>query len=127
MEKQLDEILPLYEKWGVKGVKYGFVNVGSQHWTSWLHEAVRKAAAHQLAISTIFFSPWQFLYWYDRPSMYNGDPALEYWKDLPTTWDDTRVISGEIGKHVCIARRKGREWYVGAIHANGRGQMEIPL
>ena len=34
LEKQLDEILPLYMSWGIKGVKYGFVNVGSQFWTS---------------------------------------------------------------------------------------------
>lgn len=50
LERQLDEILPLYQRWGIKGVKYGFVNVGSQQWTSWLHEAIRKAAAHQLLI-----------------------------------------------------------------------------
>ncbi len=50
LEKQLDEILPLYRKWGIKGVKYGFVNVGSQEWTTWLHEAVRKAADHQLMV-----------------------------------------------------------------------------
>lgn len=50
LEKQLDEILPLYQRWGLKGVKYGFVNVGSQHWTTWLHEAIRKAADHQLMV-----------------------------------------------------------------------------
>lgn len=50
LERQLDEILPLYQRWGIKGVKYGFVNVGSQKWTSWLHEAVRKAADHQLMV-----------------------------------------------------------------------------
>jgi alpha-glucosidase len=50
LEKQLDEILPLYRSWGIRGVKYGFVNVGSQEWTSWLHEAVRKAADHQLMV-----------------------------------------------------------------------------
>lgn len=38
LEKQLDEVLPLLKSWGVKGVKYGFVNVGPQEWTSWLHE-----------------------------------------------------------------------------------------
>jgi alpha-glucosidase len=196
LERQLDELFPLYEKWGVKGVKFGFVNVGSQHWTRWLHEAIRKAAqhhlmvdihdefrnmgyqrtypnlmtvegicgneefpsavhnatlpftrfltgpadytfcwyasklkrthAHQLAISTIFFSPWQFLYWYDRPSMYRGDPALDYWKELPTTWDDTRVIEGDIGRSVCVARRKGDAWYLGAISPAGQ-RLDIPL
>ena len=50
LEKQLDEILPLYKKWGVSGVKYGFVNVGSQRWTTWLHDAIRKAADHQLMV-----------------------------------------------------------------------------
>jgi alpha-glucosidase len=50
LERQLDEILPLYRKWGASGVKYGFVNVGSQHWTTWLHDAVRKAAENHLVI-----------------------------------------------------------------------------
>jgi alpha-glucosidase len=50
LERQLDEILPLYRRWGVKGVKYGFVQVGSQRWTSWLHDAVRKAAQHRLMV-----------------------------------------------------------------------------
>jgi len=51
LERQLDEILPLYQKWGLKGVKYGFVNVGSQKWTAWLHDAIRKAADHQLMVN----------------------------------------------------------------------------
>ncbi len=50
LERQLDEILPLYQQWGVKGLKYGFVNVGSQQWTSWLHEAIRKAAEYHLMV-----------------------------------------------------------------------------
>jgi alpha-glucosidase len=196
MEKQLDEILPIYQSWGVKGVKYGFVNVGSQHWTAWLHEAIRKAAAHhlmvdihdefrntgyqrtypnlvtcegiggneefptpihnatlpftrfltgpadytycwsdkrlkvtkahQLALSTIFFSPWQFLFWYDKPGDVHDDPTLDYWKRLPTTWDETRVIQGDIGRRAVVARRKGDEWFVGAIASEG-GRIQIPL
>ncbi|MCF6356440.1 MAG: glycoside hydrolase family 97 N-terminal domain-containing protein, partial [Draconibacterium sp.] len=50
LEKQLDEILSLFKSWGIKGVKYGFVNVGSQEWTAWLHDAVRKAANHKLMV-----------------------------------------------------------------------------
>jgi alpha-glucosidase len=50
LEKQLDEILPLYKSWGIKGLKYGFVNVGPQEWTSWLHDAVQKAAGYQLMV-----------------------------------------------------------------------------
>ncbi len=50
LERQLDEILPLYRTWGIDGIKYGFVNVGSQKWTSWLHEAVRKAGAQRFML-----------------------------------------------------------------------------
>ena len=50
LERQLDTLLPLYEKWGVKGIKFGFVQVGSQEWTSWLHEAIRKAASHHMLV-----------------------------------------------------------------------------
>lgn len=52
LEKQLDEVLPMLQSWGVAGIKYGFVNVGSQEWTDWLHDAVRKAADHKLMIDT---------------------------------------------------------------------------
>ncbi len=50
LSQQLDTILSLYQSWGVKGVKYGFVDVGSQKNTSWLHEAIRKAAEHRLML-----------------------------------------------------------------------------
>jgi alpha-glucosidase len=47
---QLDTILPLYEKWGIKGIKFGFVELGSQRWTVWLEEAIHKAAVHHLMV-----------------------------------------------------------------------------
>lgn len=50
LEKQLDEVLPLFKKWGVAGIKYGFVRVGDQDATAWMHEAVKKAAKYQLII-----------------------------------------------------------------------------
>lgn len=50
LERQLDTLLPLYQSWGVKGLKFGFVQVGSQKWTAWLHEAIRKAAKYQLMV-----------------------------------------------------------------------------
>ena len=197
LERQLDDILPLYESWGVKGVKYGFVQVGSQQWTKWLHEAVRKAAkhhlmvdvhdeyrptgysrtypnlmtqegirgnecmptadenlilpftrmlagagdyticyynnriktthAHQLAASVVFYSPWQFLFWYDRPSYYRGEPEIEFFDHLPTVWDDTKVIYGKIGEYITIARKNSKEWYVGSMNGLNRHKLKIPL
>jgi alpha-glucosidase len=93
----------------------------------WYSGRLKPTHAHQLALSTIFYSPWQFLFWYDKPAQFKGEPALEYWKFLPTTWDETRVLKGDIGKVASVARRKGNEWYVGTIHAAGRAQVGIPL
>ena len=210
LEKQLDEILPLYKSWGIAGVKYGFVNTGSQKWTSWLHDAVRKAAEHELmvdihdeyrpigysrtypnlmtqegvrgdeakpstslAVTTLFtrnlagaadhticyfdprvdqlwthgqqlakavctYSPWQFMYWYDTPLTKEQDgktsrsrivdsPELEFYQQIPTVWDETKVIHGEIGEYAVIARRSGAVWYVGGINANQPRELSLPL
>lgn len=50
LEKQLDQLLPLYQKWGVAGIKFGFVQTGSQQWTAWLHDAIAKCAKYQLMV-----------------------------------------------------------------------------
>ena len=48
--RQLDELLPLYKEWGISGIKFGFVHIGNQQWSTWLHEAVRKCAEYQLMV-----------------------------------------------------------------------------
>lgn len=48
--QELDQILPLYENWGISGIKFGFVQIGSQEWTTWLHQAVRKCADHHIMV-----------------------------------------------------------------------------
>ena len=50
LSRQLDDLLPLYRDWGVAGIKFGFVHVGPQGWTRWLHEALRKCAEHRLMV-----------------------------------------------------------------------------
>lgn len=202
---QLDKILPIYKSWGISGIKFGFVQVGSHIWTKWLHEAVKKCAeyelmvdihdgyrptgfsrtfpnlmtqegiggneimpdavhnttlpftrfiagaadytycyfyreefghpkrhiqntsAHQLALPVVFYSPWQFLYWYDKPSDYQDEPELEFWKNIPTTWDDTKVINGKIGEFITVARKSGSNWFLGSITNTEARVLEIPL
>lgn len=48
--QELDKILPLYQKWGISGIKFGFVQIGSQEWTTWLHNAVKKCADYHLMV-----------------------------------------------------------------------------
>ena len=197
LERRLDELLPLYKSWGIVGMKYGFVNVGNQQWTTWLHDAIRKAGeagmmidihdeyrltgnqrtwpnvmtvegiagnetmpdaanncalpftrylcgpgdytpcwysgrvkntrAHQLALAAVTYSPWQFLFWYDRPGMYQGEPELDFWRQIPTVWDDTIALNARIGAYATIARRTGDDWFVGSINALERRTLTIPL
>jgi alpha-glucosidase len=50
LERQMDEIFPLYQRWGAAGVKFGFVNVAGQKWAQWLTEAIRKTAGRRMMV-----------------------------------------------------------------------------
>lgn len=214
LQQQLDDILPLYKKWGVAGIKFGFVQVGSQVWTKWMHEAVAKCAkyglmvdihdeyrptgfsrtypnlmtqegvrgneefpdafnntvlpftryvcgpadyticyyrqdfgrldvqedaygvprsktiqttpAHQLALSVVYYSPLQYMYWYDKPSDSRDEPELKFFDDVYTVWDDTKVLDGVPGEHITVARRHGQEWFIGSI-TNQKRKVSISL
>jgi alpha-glucosidase len=69
---------------------------------------------HQLAMYVVFESPLQMLA--DSPSNYLREPeAMEFLSAVPSVWDETRVLDGRIGDYVVVARRSGRDWYVGAM------------
>jgi len=209
LERQLDEILPIYREWGISGLKFGFVQVGTQLVTAWMHEAIKKAAAYkmivdvhdeyrptgfsrtypnfltqegirgdeesppnshtlitmftrmlagagdnticyydrrvdermgshasQLAKAVCIFSPLQFIYWYDKcvpegkeeefggkPNYLGDEPELEFFDNVPTTWDETKVLHAVIGEYGVIARRNGEEWFIGGI--NGEKPHEL--
>ena len=48
--QQLDKLLPLYQQWGVCGIKFGFVQIGNQQWSTWLHDAVAKCARYHIMV-----------------------------------------------------------------------------
>jgi alpha-glucosidase len=83
--------------------------------------------AHQLAASIVFYSPLETLFWYDTPSRYHGEPEVEWFDNLQTVFDDSRVLSGYPGRNVTIARRKGNEWFVGAMTGDTTYNEEINL
>ncbi|MDH6343072.1 alpha-glucosidase [Parabacteroides sp. PFB2-12] len=215
LARQLDEILPLYKSWGVDGLKFGFVQVGSQVWTKWMHDAVVKCAeyglvvdihdeyrptgfsrtypnlmtqegirgneefpdathnallpftrftqgagdyticyyrrdfngtgksdtshglvnarllsttpSHQLALAVIYYSPLQYVYWYDKPSESQDEPELEFFDNVPTVWDDTKVIDGRPAEFISMARRSGDDWFVGSITNTEARRISIPF
>lgn len=48
---QSDSLFAVYKKWGIKGVKFGFVQVGSHRWTTWLEKAIQQAAASDIMVN----------------------------------------------------------------------------
>lgn len=69
---------------------------------------------HQLALYVVFESPLQMLS--DSPSHYLREPdCMEFLGPVPTVWDETRVLAAKVGDYIVIARKNGRDWYVGAL------------
>jgi alpha-glucosidase len=69
---------------------------------------------HQLAMYVIFEAPLQMLA--DNPTTYIKEPeSTDFIAKMPTVFDETVVLSGKLGEHVAIARKKGDTWYVGAM------------
>ncbi len=81
---------------------------------------------HQLAMYVVFESPLQMLA--DSPSNYLREPeAMEFLGPVPTVWDETKVLDAKLGEYVLLARRSGKDWYVGAM-TNWTGRaLEVDL
>jgi alpha-glucosidase len=197
----MDEAFPLYEKWGVKGVKVDYMNRKDQEIVAFYHNVLRMAAkhhlvvdfhgayagsgeertwpnlltregvmglehlkwssrvtprhnvtlpftrmllgpmdytpggfrsvsseafkprmkaplvlgtrAHHLAMYVVYESPLQMLV--DYPAAYRGQPGAEFLKLVPASWEETRVLDGRIGEYIVVARRKGKDWFIGAM------------
>jgi alpha-glucosidase len=70
---------------------------------------------HQLGMYVVFESPLQMLA--DSPTNYEREPeAMEFLRFVPTTWDETRVLAAKMGAYVVVARRRGDDWYLGALN-----------
>lgn len=90
-------------------------------------EQVKTTIGKELALYTVIYAPMQMAN--DLPENYNGHPAFEYIKDVPTDWETTRVLNGKIGEFVTIARqeRDGANWYVGGVTNQEARKLDIAL
>jgi alpha-glucosidase len=189
LKAKLNVILPLYKKWGVSGLKFGFVDGLTQQGLTWLSAAIKKvnefgfildihdnykptglsrtfpalltqegirgdenspdafhtttlpftrflagpadftfcfpnskfdfsknikvSKGQQLALTVVYFSPLQAIFWYGQPNDYTNEAEIEFFSDVPTVWDESHYLAGEIGKYISVARRKGSKWFIG--------------
>jgi alpha-glucosidase len=212
-DRQMDEAFPLYEKWGVAGVKIDFVERDDQGGIDWYYRVSEKAAQHhllldfhgatkptgmertypnvlgyeavlgmeqskagsrdtpdhrvtlpftrmlagpmdytpggfdnvikaefvsrdqkpivmgtraqQLAMYVVYQAAFQMVS--DWPGAYEGQPAFEFIKDVPASWDETFVLNGVPGEYVTIARRHGNEWFLGSMSNWTPRELDLPL
>lgn len=78
--------------------------------------------AHELALPVLFEST--LLHWADCPESYLAQPTevKRFISELPTVWDETRLLGGYPGEWVVMARRSGETWYVAGI--NGKDEPQ---
>ncbi len=212
-QKQMDQLLPLYEKWGVAGMKIDFMNRDDQEVVNFYQDVARKTAehhmvaymhgaykptglrrtfpnmitregvlgleydkwssraspehdvtlpftrmlagpmdytpggfrnatreqfvardrapmtqgtrAHQLAMYVVYEMPLAMVA--DYPAAYKDQPELEFIRRVPTVWDDTKVLNGELAQYITVARQNGDSWYLGAMTNWNARDLDIPL
>jgi alpha-glucosidase len=201
IDKYMDQAFPLFEKWGVAGVKIDFMNRDDQQMVAFYHKVIELAAthhlmidfhgaykpdglrrtwpnlitregvmgkeylkwsarttpvhdttlpftrmlagpmdytpgafgnanretfvprnvepmalntrAHELALYVVFESPLEMVS--DYPERYKDQPEFDFIKRVPSTWDEVKVVSGRPMETITLARRSGKDWYVGSL------------
>lgn len=86
---------------------------------------INTTLAQQLALYVVIYSPIQMAC--DLPENYEGHPALQFIREVGVDWEQTRVLNGEVGDFVTIAREeKGTgNWFLGSITDENARQIEI--
>jgi alpha-glucosidase len=105
----------------------GFRNVTPQAFKNQFSlPTVQTTRGQALAMYVVYDSPLSMVS--DSPVTYAASPAgLDFISAAPTSWDETRVLSGQIGQSIVVARRKGREWWVGAMTNEDGRAVKVPL
>ncbi len=104
----------------------GFRNVTAEAFEPhFIGPRVMGTRAHQLAMFVAYESPFQVVA--DSPDVYVDAPGADFISLVPASWDETRVLSGDIGEHIVIARRSGEDWYIGAMTNETSRTLEVPL
>ena len=81
---------------------------------SWNEPMSQGTRCHQLALYIVLESPLNMLC--DSPTNYEREPEYtRFVAEIPTVWDETKVLQGEVGEYIVTARRKGDTWYIGGI------------
>jgi alpha-glucosidase len=109
----------------------GFINrQPSQFQPVNVNTMVQGTRASELAMFIIIESPFTVAcdsYNNYRDKDGNYLPGMDFLKGLPTVWDETRGLDGEVGKYVVEVRRNDKNWYLAAISDSNARELPVPL
>ena len=86
---------------------------------------VLSTRCHMLAMYVVLENYLQMVC--DYPAAYEGEPGFDFIKEIPTTWDEIKVLDAKVGEYIIIARRKNDTWYIGAITNHNSRKLSVPL
>ncbi|ESQ91355.1 alpha-glucosidase [Asticcacaulis sp. AC460] len=94
------------------------------------HPVTMTTRGQAIAMYVVYDSPLVMVA--DAPQAYrkadgSWEDGVDFIQAVPTNWDETRVLQGEIGQFVVTARRKGDVWYIGAMTNEQARTVEVPL
>jgi alpha-glucosidase len=213
IDKDYEKAFPLYEQWGIAGVKIDFMNRDDQQMVEWYHTIFKKVAehhlmvnfhgaykptgirrtypnviaregvmgneynkwsdrmtpehnvtiaftrnllgqmdftpggflnrakgqlrvnvtptqvmgtrCHQLAMFIVYDSPLTTMC--DDPVNYENQPGLEFLKIVPTVWDDMKALNGEVAQYITVAKKSGKDWFIGSLNNSDPRELTITL
>jgi alpha-glucosidase len=104
----------------------GFHNATAANFKQRNHEPmVMTTRGQALAMYVVYDSPFQMVA--DSPAAYKNADGAEFIQAVPTSWDETRILAGDIGQYIVSARRKGDTWYIGAMTNEAGRTLKVPL
>jgi len=104
----------------------GFHNATPETFTPRNHEPmVQTTRGQAVAMYVVYDSPFMMIA--DSPSAYVDADGADFIKQVPVTWDETRVLSGDIGQYIVTARRSDDTWYIGAMTNEQGRTVTVPL
>ena len=90
------------------------------------HPMSQGTRVHQMAMYTTFEAPLQMMA--DSPTKYmQNQECTDFIAQIPTTFDETVALDGQLAEYIVIARRKGTTWYVAAMTDWTARDLAIPL
>ena len=103
----------------------GFLNVTSKDFRNGAPAQVMTTRAHQLGMFVVYYSPYTVAC--DHPDNYRDQKGIEFLKEVPASWDDTKFLCGDVGEYIVMARKRGNRWYFGGMNNSTPKEAVINL